>query len=195
MATLYRSDGNTEEIQPANSINFTLGELQTLVGGDIEIVRTKNGLFMICDEHGKVAEQPKHINQLATELYIYGEYDPIVGDAVVGTLLEIDGPPDEEELEVHELTQLEYAVPVKGESFRLYILDADGMHNGGQWFRRVPKYFDEEVAVEYAEHLAGQAIRDGKEVRVTDGGDLLVYHVVGGKQLYPADTENVWEAM
>jgi len=195
MAMLYRADGTTDTIHPGNGIYFNLEELQTLVGGYIEIVRTHNGLYLVCDENGKVADEPKHINLQATELYQYGAHDPIVGDAVVGTLLEIDGPPDEQEPEVHELTQLEYAVPVKGESFRIYILDADGMHMGGQWFRRVPVYLDEEITVDQAKTRADVAIKAGNEVRVTDSGDQLVYHVKDGRQLYPAGTEDVWEAM
>jgi len=192
MATLYRADGTIETIQPANGINFSLGELQTLVGGYIEIVRTKDGQFLVCDENGKVSEQPKHINLLATHMYRYGAHDPIVGDALVGTLLEVDGPPDVEE---EELTELQYTVPVKGESFRLYIFGDDGMHSGGQWFRRMPVYPDEEITVHEAKTRAEAAIAAGSEIRITDGGDMLVYHFKGGKQLYPAGTADVWEAM
>jgi hypothetical protein len=187
MATLYRENGTAEEVQPANGSSFTLQEMQTLVGGYIEITETRDGRLMVLDEEGKL--KGKRMNLPATMLYRYGSYDPIVGDVVIGTRGELGGG------EFEELTELQYAVPVQGESFRLYIFGADGMHSGGQWFRRVPVYIDEEISVSAAEALAEAAIARGVEVRVTDGGDNLVYHVKDGKRLYPAGAENVWQTL
>ncbi|HTF68654.1 MAG TPA: DUF3846 domain-containing protein [Edaphobacter sp.] len=100
MATLYREDGTTDDVLPANGINFTLEEMQTLVGGYIQLCRTlDNKLIMVVDEDGKVKGEGKPINIAATSAYIYGEHDPIVGSAVVGTLLEINGPEDVDEEE------------------------------------------------------------------------------------------------
>jgi hypothetical protein len=205
MATLYRANGIKEEIRPAGS-SFTLAELQTLVGGYIEIVHAKDGTMIVVDEEGKLKN--KSINLLATELYQYGDHDPICGDAVTGTRLELDGPEDTDDDEsvapdidsepttFAELTQLQYADPVKGESFRLYILDDDGMHSGGQWFRRVPVYADEEITVDQAELLAAKGILENKEIRVTDAGDRLVYHVKNGDRLYPTGADdNVWRSL
>jgi len=93
MATLYRTDGRTEELKPPNGVHWSLQELQTLVGGYIEVVRTTNGEFMVIDEEGKLKH--KELNIPATRLYQYGRHDPIVGDAVViGTMFEMDGPED-----------------------------------------------------------------------------------------------------
>jgi hypothetical protein len=95
MAKLIRSNGTIEEIHPANGVNFELRELQTLVGGYIQLARTHDGAFMVLDEEGKLKSKP--FNLLATTLYRYGEHDPIVGDVIIGKHLEINGPDEEEE--------------------------------------------------------------------------------------------------
>jgi Domain of unknown function (DUF3846) len=96
MAMLLRTDGTSEHLPPPNGIHWNLPELQTLVGGFIEIVRTHDGKYLVLDEEGKNKRKP--LNPVATGLYQYGAHDPIVGDAVlIDTKLEIDGPDDEEE--------------------------------------------------------------------------------------------------
>ena len=93
--TLYRTDGRMEKLLPSGAY-WSLEELQTLVGGYIEITRTTDGKFMVIDEEGKLKR--KELNIFATRLYVYGRHDPIVGDAVVvDTMLELDGPSEEEE--------------------------------------------------------------------------------------------------
>jgi hypothetical protein len=95
-STLYRSDGTKETLTPANGTHWTLAELQALVGGYIEVVRTLSGRYMIIDEEGKNKRKP--INRVATELYFYTGHDLIVGDAlVVDTLAEMNGPEDDDE--------------------------------------------------------------------------------------------------
>lgn len=95
-STLYRSDGTEEQLHPANGIHWTLAEMQTLVGGCIEVAATHDGRYLICDEEGKLKRKP--LNQTATSLYRFGSYDPIAGDAlVVDTKLELDGPEDQDE--------------------------------------------------------------------------------------------------
>ena len=89
-STLYYADGRSEVIHPAGA-TWSLEELQTLVGGYIEIARTHDGRWMVIDEEGKLKDKP--INPVATILYQYGNYDPIVGVAlVVDTKMELDGP-------------------------------------------------------------------------------------------------------
>jgi hypothetical protein len=96
MATLLRPDRRKDEIQPLNGVNWSLEELQTLVGGYIEVIGTKDGRFLVIDEEGKLKRKP--LNAAATDLYLYGEHDAVVGVAVlVDTLLEMNGPDDEEE--------------------------------------------------------------------------------------------------
>jgi SRSO17 transposase len=94
--TLYRENGTQETLRPANGVHWSLGELQTLVGGYIEVVSTVDGRFMVIDEEGKLKH--KDLNIPATRLYIHGRRDVIVGPAVVvDTRQELDTPDDEED--------------------------------------------------------------------------------------------------
>jgi SRSO17 transposase len=96
MAHLYREDGTIETLKPMNGTNWQLAELQTLVGGYIEIVRTLDDRYMVIDEEGKL--KGKELNASATRLYLYGRHDVIVGPAVViDTKAEMDAPEDDDE--------------------------------------------------------------------------------------------------
>ena len=81
MATLIKSNGEEKNVLPDNKMDFTLEELQKYVGGLIEIVRTKDGKPMIINEEGKINDLP--INQKATAIYPYNEYDFIIGDVLI----------------------------------------------------------------------------------------------------------------
>lgn len=84
MATIYYTNGNQEERQPANGTDWQLEELQAIVGGYIEIVGLHDGRLMILNEEGKLHWLP--INQEATRLFNEGGrvwYDPILGDVLV----------------------------------------------------------------------------------------------------------------
>jgi hypothetical protein len=84
-------DGRTMSLRPANGVSWSLGELQTLVGGFIEVVQTVEGHFMVINEMGKVRNPPMDLNIPATRLYKYGRLDVILGPAVViETLEEMD---------------------------------------------------------------------------------------------------------
>jgi hypothetical protein len=80
-ARLIKANGDVTNIEPKNGKEFTLEELQGYVGGLIQLVQTKDGKSMIINEEGKLEGLEK--NNLATELYKYGEDDDIVGDAVL----------------------------------------------------------------------------------------------------------------
>jgi hypothetical protein len=96
MATFLRTSGESEALSPANGVNWSLEELQTLVGGYIEVARTLDGKYMILDELGKLKHKP--LNIAATRVYQHGRHDPIVGDVVIiDTFLEMNGPEEEEE--------------------------------------------------------------------------------------------------
>ena len=98
MATLYSVDGRVKGIRPSNGVNWSLEELQTLVGGYIEVVLTVDNRFMVINEQGKVMNPPLEANFPATRLYLHGRRDYIAGPAVVvDTKLELDGPDDDEE--------------------------------------------------------------------------------------------------
>jgi hypothetical protein len=74
---------------------WTREELQEMVGGYIEIVKTIDGRVMVINEMGKLLNLP--LNKQATRIYLYGRSDPIVGPALVSdSREELDGPPDGE---------------------------------------------------------------------------------------------------
>jgi hypothetical protein len=80
MATLLRADGSAEVLAPPNGVNWQLAELQTLVGGYVEVVQTTEGKWLAIDEEGKLKRKP--LNVAATRLYKHGRRDVIAGDAV-----------------------------------------------------------------------------------------------------------------
>jgi len=81
MATLIKSNGEEINVIPNNKKDFQLDELQKYVGGFIEVVRTKDNKIMVINEEGKVNDLP--INQKASELYQYNEFDFIAGDVLI----------------------------------------------------------------------------------------------------------------
>ncbi len=94
MATLLKTDWTKETVTPANGINFTLKEMQTLVGGWIELVPgcsrlQQEGKLMLVDEEGLIKNLPYNA-QASVEAN-----RRIVGRALVLTLLEFNGPPEQ----------------------------------------------------------------------------------------------------
>lgn len=66
MATIYRTNGTEEHIEPKNGKVFSLEELNAVVNGYIEIVRISNGKLMVVNEEGKCLQLP--YNEKATEI-------------------------------------------------------------------------------------------------------------------------------
>jgi hypothetical protein len=96
MATYLKTDGTAQHLTPANGVHWSLEELQALVGGYIQELRTHDGHYLIVDEEGRLKH--KQPNQAATALYLYGEYQILLGDAVViETRLEMNGPDEDED--------------------------------------------------------------------------------------------------
>jgi hypothetical protein len=94
MVMMLRVEGIQEILTPPESGYFSLEELQTMVGGYIEIARTTDGRFLVIDEQGKLKKKPLNIE--ATKLYLHGRVDPIVGTAILfDTKAEIE--PEEED--------------------------------------------------------------------------------------------------
>jgi hypothetical protein len=94
--------------------------------------------------------------------------------------------------EVHTLTELQHAEVGEG-PWKIYIYGKSGYHTGGIWFRKgKAKYPDEEISLAEAKNRAEKAIADKREVRICDGGDMLVFHSQDGKILYG---EGFWEAV
>ena len=88
MALLIPPFGDNVEITPADGRTFTLIELQQLVGGYIEALRTSDGRWLFLNEDGKRLELPP--NSAATFLMrgLIRPDDYIVGNAIVCSPLE-----------------------------------------------------------------------------------------------------------
>ena len=83
-----------------------------------------------------------------------------------------------DEIHFHTLTELMYTEPEKGGDYRLYLFDAEGLHSGSQWFTSgAIRYPDEQIEAHRAQIFAEEWIKRGLEVRITDGGDRLVFHL------------------
>ena len=85
---IARANGTMENSVPANGTDYTLNELQRIVGGPIEIVNLGNFLLVV-NEEGKLRRLP--YNMIATNWYLsfhFGvgvipESEYIVGDALL----------------------------------------------------------------------------------------------------------------
>lgn len=93
---------------------------------------------------------------------------------------------------LHRLTQLQPRAAVKGERYRLYVYGSDGFHGGAIWFCANPDGKLDMISIERARSLAKRAISTAMEVRVTDGGDFLLFHSQCGEQLWPAAGTDFW---
>lgn len=85
MSKIYRTNGTTEDVSPKNGTDFTLEELQDIVGGMIQLVYLGGRDVMVIDEEGKVNEPQKKLNKNATLIarkYLF-DGDFIAGDALV----------------------------------------------------------------------------------------------------------------
>lgn len=77
MARIIKTDGTERNVEPRNGSDFSLSEMQRIVGGFIECVTLANGQLMVVNEEGVILEMP--YNKKASELY--GQ--PIVGNVLV----------------------------------------------------------------------------------------------------------------
>jgi len=88
MAVLIPASGEPREISPGNGREFTLEELQGIVGGYIEGLRAPDGRWLYVNEDGQRLDLP--YNQGATLLMIsrlqFGDF--IVGDVVLCSPIE-----------------------------------------------------------------------------------------------------------
>ena len=83
MAQIIKTTGEIIETEPSNGTDFSLTELQAVVGGFIEVVHLPDGRLMVVNEEGKLNGLP--VNPKASELYP----DIIVGDVLVCEYYEI----------------------------------------------------------------------------------------------------------
>lgn len=54
MAEIIKTDGTRQSVQPANGADFTLEEMQAMVGGNIELVYLNDTEIMVVNEEGKI---------------------------------------------------------------------------------------------------------------------------------------------
>lgn len=83
MDIICRADGSKEEARPANGKNYTLVELEKIVGGPIEFFGSPNKkILMAVHRDGKNLQL--NVNVYATIIAaLWGYYDVIVGDVLV----------------------------------------------------------------------------------------------------------------
>lgn len=107
----------------------------------------------------------------------------------------------------YTLTQLQYSEDRKG-PWRAYVYSEDGKRyehrfyfgsDGYSLIKKLPEdftpdqvnqvlcQFEEGVGIELAKHIIDRAIAAMREVRVTDRGDMLVFHSKGGVALHGED--------
>lgn len=80
MATIIKTSGEIIECEPENKKDFSLKELQSIVGGYIELINLKDGKLMIVNEEGLINLLPR--NKKASEM-IDGFFGFIVGDVLI----------------------------------------------------------------------------------------------------------------
>lgn len=82
-AKIYKADGSIIDVKPNNGTDFSIEELQDIVGGFIEIVSLMGNEIMVINEEGKLIDLP--FNETATQMYqeVDGFYDYIAGDVLV----------------------------------------------------------------------------------------------------------------
>ena len=92
---------------------------------------------------------------------------------------------------IETLTELQYSQDRDG-PWQLYIYAPNSQyHRGGVWFMAKPKYPEAgEITILQAKKLAQKAFEDGREIRICDGGDMLVFHARDRRVLYG---ETFWE--
>lgn len=83
MATIIHTDGTQQEVAPANGTDFSLVEVQQIVGGRVELVALSDRRYLLLNEDGKLDELA--VNLSATRLYLLERdgFDFIAGDVLV----------------------------------------------------------------------------------------------------------------
>jgi len=80
MATIIKTNGTKQSVEPKDGKMFSLKELQSVVGGYIELVPLNDGKLMVVDEDGKMKAN--------TQLNI--EASRIANQQIVGQVIIID---------------------------------------------------------------------------------------------------------
>jgi hypothetical protein len=92
-------------------------------------------------------------------------------------------------------SQLHYSDDLgDGAPLALYIYRADGLHTGAHYIAN-DAHEDREIAPADARFVAEHNMDAGREIRITNSADHLVFHAKDGKVIYPADPEMFWKAV
>jgi hypothetical protein len=98
-----------------------------------------------------------------------------------------------ENAQIFQLTRLKYVEPKPNGTYQLYVFDERGLHNGGQYFRKFPRYPDEEITLAKAKIRVIAALEAGKEVRICDMDDHLIFHAKGQELLSNYSLSVFWK--
>ena len=83
MTEIIKTDGTRQPVQPANGSDFTLEEMQAIVGGYIELVELDGNTTIVVNEEGKFI--PLSLNLEASR--IFRAHHPASKDFIVGDVL------------------------------------------------------------------------------------------------------------
>lgn len=83
MAEIITTNGSRRNVRPANGTDFTLDEMQAIVGGNIELVELNEEMTMVVNEEGKLIPLPFNLEASR----IFCAHRPMSGDFIVGDVL------------------------------------------------------------------------------------------------------------
>ena len=83
MAEIIKTDGTRQPVQPANGSDFTLEEMQSIVGGCIELVELDGDTTMVVNEEGKLITLSFNLEASR----IFCAHHPASKDFIVGDVL------------------------------------------------------------------------------------------------------------
>lgn len=90
MAEIIKTDGTCQTVQPANGTDFTLEEMQAIVGGNIELAFLNDTEIMVVNEEGKIdGLDYNHAATLEFRNNHPGSDDYIVGNVLVCNNMQI----------------------------------------------------------------------------------------------------------
>ncbi len=83
MAEIIKTDGTRTDAVPANGTDFSLKEMQKIVGGLVQIIDLDESKCIVLNEEGKLDDLP--FNEEATKLFLsyFRTNDYIVGDVLI----------------------------------------------------------------------------------------------------------------
>lgn len=83
--TIIKTDGELVKYAPHSGAHYELGELQSIVGGQIQAIDLHDGRFLVCNEEGKLNGLPYNstATDIAQDSNAIFENDYIVGDAII----------------------------------------------------------------------------------------------------------------